>query len=106
MTGGPQIDELDAFLAIGRGRLLDPVYTFTVRKTTHWLGDPTYDLVSIGFSCTIADLYDFNYEDGDLSRHAAVLQIGYKSSHDDRRHGKIFRHQIQIDTTYHNPFIQ
>ena len=104
-TGGHQLDDLDAFFAVGRGRLLDPSYSFTVRKTTHWLREPTYDLIQIGFSCKIQDLYDFNFEDGPLSRKAATIQIGYGKGVNSRSHGHIFRHEIQINTTYQNPFV-
>ena len=104
-TGGHQLDDLDAFFAVGRGRLLDPSYSFTVRKTTHWLREPTYDLIQIGFTCKIQDLYDFNFEDGPLSRKAATIQIGYGKGGNSRSHGRIFRHEIQINTIYQNPFV-
>ena len=107
ITGGPQLSDLDAFFSIGRGRLLNyPSYSFTVRKTTHWWGEPTYDLVRIGFSCTIQDLYDFNFEDGALSKNAAGIQIGYGCGSNSRTHGQIYRHEIQINTTYENPFVR
>ena len=106
VTGGSQLEELDAFFSVGRGRLLDPRYSFTVRKTTHGLFGPTYDLVKIGFSCKIQDLYDFNFVDGALSKRAAILQIGYGSGMNSRLHGKMFRHEIQINTFYLNPFAQ
>jgi len=65
---------------------------------------PTYDLIQIGFSCRIQDLYDFNFEDGKLSRSAAALQIGFGNGNNSRSHGRIFRHEIRINTTYQNPF--
>lgn len=106
ITGGPQLDDLDAFFSIGRGRILNPSYSFTVRKTTHWWRDPTYDLTQIGFSCTIQDLYDFNFEDGALSKNAAGIQIGFGRGGNSRVHGHIYRHEIQINTTYTNPFVR
>ena len=106
ITGGPQLCDLDAFFSIGRGRILShPSYSFTVRKSTHWWGDPKYDLVQIGFTCTIQDLYDFNFEDGALSKNAAGMQIGYGNGNNSRTHGQIYRHEIQINTTYENPFV-
>ena len=105
LTGAPHLSDLDAFFSIGRGRLSNPVYTFTVRKTEN--GDNlSYDLVSIGFTGVIEDLYDFNFEDGALSQQAAILQIGYGSGQNDRQYGKIYRHRILLDTTYDNPFIR
>ncbi len=106
IVGGSQIDDLDAFFAVGRGRLLDPKYSFAVRKTTHLLREPTYELISIGFSCKIQDLYDFNFEDGLLSKSAAALQIGYGNGCNSRSHGQIYRHEIRINTTYQNPFVK
>ena len=104
VTGGHHLDDLDAFFSVGRGRILEPTYSFTVRKTTHLFRAPTYDLIQIGFSCRIQDLYDFNFEDGKLSRSAAALQIGFGNGNNSRSHGRIFRHEIRINTTYQNPF--
>lgn len=104
LTGGPQLDDLDAFFSVGRGRLVDPRYTFTVRKKISSHGIPTFELVSITFTCKIQDLYDFNFEDGALSRSAAALQIGFGNGANSRTHGQIYRHEIQINTTYQNPF--
>jgi hypothetical protein len=49
---------------------------------------------------------DFNFEDGPLSRSAAALQIGYGNGGNSRSHGQIYRHEIQINTTYQNPFVK
>lgn len=106
MSGGSQLNDLDAYLAIGRGRLKDPQYRFFVQKNEHWFRPTTYDLVRIGFSCQVSDLYDFNYEDGDLSCEAAILQIGYGKGLNGRIHGKIFSHEVNIRTEYYNPFVQ
>ncbi len=48
---------------------------------------------------------DFNFEDGPLSRSAAALQIGYGNGGNSRSHGQIYRHEIQINTTYTNTFV-
>ena len=55
---------------------------------------------------TAGDLYDFNFEDGLLSRSAAALQIGFGNGNNSRTHGRIFSHEIQINTTYQNPFAE
>ena len=106
LSGGSQLNDLDAFFAVGRGRLKDPQYRFFVQKNEHWFRPTTYDLVRIGFSCQVSDLYDFNYEDGDLSCEAAILQIGYGKGLNGRIHGKIFSHEVKIRTEYYNPFVQ
>lgn len=106
LSGGSQLNDLDAYFAIGRGRLKDPQYRFFVQKNEHWFRPTTYDLVRIGFSCQVSDLYDFNYEDGDLSCEAAILQIGYGKGLNGRIHGKIFSHEVNIRTEYYNPFVQ
>ena len=106
LTGGSQLNDLDAFFAVGRGRLKDPRYRFFVQKNEHWFRPTTYDLIRIGFSCQVSDLYDFNYEDGDLSREAAILQIGYGKGANGRCHGKIYSHEVKIRTEYYNPFVQ
>lgn len=52
-------------------------------------------------------IYDFNYEDGELSGHAAAMQIGFGNGHGGAgrdEHGKIYRVHIQIDKTYSDPF--
>ena len=97
-----QPEEFDAFATVGRGRVIDPRYQFTVRKTQ------TGTTVSkVRFFCTIEDLYDFNYEDDPLPQNAAGVQIGYGRglpSHSARNFGKIYRTQIQIVYDYNEPF--
>ena len=107
VAGSSAFEEFDAFGAIGRARVLNPKYRFTVTKRwSIWSFGYEYKVTAIDFQCRIQDLYDFNYEDSELSSHAAALQIGYANGNNqpNRTHGKIFRHEIQIRTTYHNPF--
>ena len=89
---------------MGRGRLVDPKYVFTARKRTNDRGKVVYELAQIAFTCKIQDLYDFNFEDGSLSKSAAALQIGFGNGNNSRSHGQIYRHEIRINTTYQNPF--
>lgn len=99
--------EFDAFGAIGRGRILNPRYRFTVRKEVNMFGlSTTYKVVNVRFTCTLTDLYDFNYEDGGRACEAASLQIGYGCGAEAgyRAHGKIYMHEIRIDANYENPF--
>ena len=103
VTGGAQLDNLDAFFSIGKGRIIDPSYEIVAVKRIPAIGDPSVELKEIAFSCIICDLYDFNYEDSDLSSVAATLQIGF--DHALRTHGKIYRHEVQIETVYRNPFL-
>lgn len=101
------ISEFDAFGAIGRGRILNPRYRFTVRKEVNMFGlITTYKVVNVRFVCTLTDLYDFNYEDGGRAREAASLQIGYGCGAEAgySGHGKIFMHEIRIDANYEDPF--
>ena len=103
------LDEYDAFGAIGRGRVTDLKYRFCVEKHNPLLAvSPQYRVVSIEYSCVISDLYDFNYEDGEFSRYAAGLQVGnsgtMESNSERRKHGHIYRHEIQIEATCNNPF--
>ena len=39
----------------------------------------------------------------DMSQCAATIQIGFGNGSYGRRHGRVFRHKIQINTTYRNP---
>ena len=100
ITGENQVDNLDAFFAVGRGRLENPSYGIKVKKCIPAEGNPTIELHEISFSCTILDLYDFNYEDGTLSSWAATLQIGFGNGANQHSHGRIYRHRIQINTVY------
>lgn len=102
-TDGSVLKNIDAFYAIGRGRITQPSFWISARKTGHLFGEPTYELYQVGFSCTISDLYDFNFEDGSLSRSAAILQLGYGQSNSGRNHGQIFRHQVKLNAVYTNP---
>ena len=101
-TANPAFDDFDAFGTIGRGRVLNPRYRFVVRKVVPWFGRTRYEVVRVQFQCSIEDLYDFNYEDGDLPANAAALQIGYRGN--GRNTGKIYTHHIDISTTYQSPF--
>ena len=106
LGGTDAFREYDAFGTIGRGRLLNPRYRFRVKKNEHQSSATTYDVVSISFSCELRDLYDFNFEDGNLPASAAALQIGFEAGNTPTRneHGKIFTHIIEIQGTYQNPF--
>ena len=73
-----------------------------MRKVVPWIGRTRYEVVRVQFACSIEDLYDFNYEDGELPANAAALQIGYRES--GRNTGKIYTHHIDISTTYYSPF--
>lgn len=88
------------------GRLVDPRYQFTVRRNGHIMSSDTFDVTEIRFACTITDLYDFNYEDGNLPACAAAAQIGYGAGTVSERaaHGKIFSHEIEIEAIFSDPF--
>ena len=81
-------------------------YEIVAEKRKPFLSDPIVELKEISFSCTIRDLYDFNFEDSDLSAKAATLQIGFGNGGGQRQCGAVYRHEIQIDATYLNPFLQ
>ncbi len=106
VTGGGQFDEYDAFGTIGRGRVVDPKYRFVVTKIGNaWPVPDEIKVTAIKFSCSVQDLYDFNYEDGNLPQHAAALQIGrFKECAPLRLQGTIFRHKIYINKVYECPF--
>lgn len=99
----PAFDDFDAFGTIGRGRVLNVGYRFRVRKVVPLFGPVRYEVVSVQFKCDIEDLYDFNYEDGELPSHAAALQIGFRRN--GRNKGGIYAHAIKISTTYLWPFL-
>ena len=105
---GGAFDDFDAFGTIGRGRVINPRYQFRVKKTRGFmgLGDVTYEVVAVKFACTITDLYDFNYEDGNIPARAATMQIGYGAGACDERtkHGRIFAHSIEVQIDYLDPF--
>ena len=101
------IKDFDAHATIGRGRMINPRYRFTVRKSVSLLGLlTTYEVVSVEFACVLTDLYDFNFEDGGRATKAAALQLGYGNGSVPLRmqNGKVFRHQMTIRHTYTNPF--
>lgn len=108
LTGMPTFDDFDAFATVGRGRVTDPKYRFTIQKQYSWLSGTRYVVTDVEFSCDIEDLYDFNYEDGEKSAAAAALQLGFGrgtgASLDRNSRGRIFRHTIQIRKTYPLPF--
>lgn len=111
IVGTEEFKDFDAFGAIGRGRVLNPRYQITVKKeqTGIWPFQSTvYKVSSILFECSIEDLYDFNYEDGQLPSHAAAMQIGYGrgANGSARDQGVIYRHRINILHSYPYPFDQ
>jgi hypothetical protein len=59
LEGEDAVVDHDAALAIGRGRVIDPQYSFTTRKVDN---SGNYYVDSVQFVCTLADLYDFNLE--------------------------------------------
>ena len=106
-SGTTAFYDYDAFGTVGRGRIINPRYQFTVTKMEYvWPFPAEYKVTSINFSCDIQDLYDFNYEDSALSSHGAALQIGYANGNNpsSRNYGKLYRHKISINATYRNPF--
>ncbi len=107
--GGDSFKEFDAFGVVGRGRVLDPRYQFTVTKEERgiWpLNTVVYSVSEVRFRCELEDLYDFNYESGVLPSHAAALQIGFGKgiNGSQRNYGKVYRHKIIIDHNYDYPF--
>ena len=106
LAGSSSFQDFDAFGTIGRGRVRNPRYRFTVQKESSWFS--TENVVSeVRFVCDIEDLYDFNYEDSVLTSHAAALQIGYGNGNGGggrNGHGKIYRVKIMVDKTYYDPF--
>ena len=102
-TSNPAFDDFDAFGTIGRGRVLNPRYRFTIRKVVPWIGKTRFEVVNVQFGCAVEDLYDFNYEDGELPANAAALQIGYREQ-GQRAKGKIYVHHIDILSSYDSPF--
>ena len=106
ITNGSNFEEYDAFGTVGRGRIINPRFRFTISKVGHiWPIPDEIKVTAIHFSCIIEDLYDFNYEDSDLTKHAAALQIGrFKDCPPSRRKGSVFRHKIHINTVYLSPF--
>jgi len=67
-----------------------------------------YNVSSVLFDCSVEDLYDFNYEDGQLPSHAAAMQLGYGKGANGapRDNGLIYRHRINIRKAYSYPFEQ
>jgi hypothetical protein len=111
LAGTEEFNDFDAFGVVGRGRVLGPKYQITVKKeqTGTWPFQSTvYNVSSVLFECAIEDLYDFNYEDGELPSHAAAMQIGYgKGAYGETRdQGLIYRHRINIRHAYPYPFNQ
>ncbi|MGI6496009.1 MAG: hypothetical protein ACOX5G_07965 [Kiritimatiellia bacterium] len=108
LTGRPAFDDFDAFATVGRGRVVNPRYRFTIQKQHSWLSGTQYVVTSVDFECNIQDLYDFNYEDGAKSAAAAALQLGFGrgtgASANRKSRGRIFRHTIHIRKTYNAPF--
>ncbi len=109
-AGTDQFKDFDAFGTIGRGRVRNPRYRFTVKKedTGIIFTNIEYKVSAVQFTCDVEDLYDFNYEDGTLPSHAAAMQLGWGKGANGpaRDQGKIYRHQIHLDKTYAYPFDQ
>ena len=63
-------------------------------------------MTNIRFSCALENLYDFNYEDSINASYLAEMQLGYGKGVpiNNRNHGKVFRHRINIVHDYNNPF--
>ena len=60
-SGTTAFYDYDAFGTVGRGRIINPRYQFTVTKKEYVWPLPTeYKVTSINFACDIQDLYDFN----------------------------------------------
>lgn len=107
ITDNGIIKDFDAHATVGRGRMINPRYRFTVRKSVSLLGLlTTYTVVNVEFACVLTDLYDFNFEDGGRATKAAAVQLGYGNGSTPGRtqNGKVFRHQMSIRHTYTNPF--
>ena len=110
VAGTDQFKDFDAFGTVGRGRVRNPRYQITVKKedTGIIFTNIEYKVSAVRFTCDVEDLYDFNYEDGELPSHAAAMQLGWGKGANGpaRDQGKIFRHQIRLDKTYVYPFDQ
>lgn len=106
--GSDNFENFDAFGTIARGRVISPRYRFTITK--EWsipLLTIKYTVREILFNCAVEDLYDFNYEDGNLPSHAAAAQIGYGNGSAGcgrGDHGLIYRHRLIINHLYSSPF--
>ena len=98
-------NNFEAHIAVGRGRISTPRYRFEVQKQN---GDNGvhYIVTNLIFSCTVMDLYDFNYEDGGAATYAAAVQLGFGNGTDQDRskHGRIFTHKMYILKNYPYPF--
>ena len=97
--------EFEATGTIGRGRLYAPTYQFVIQRIDNPSAPDGFQCktLAVHFSCRIEDLYDFNYEDGDLASHAAAIQI-QRGNGAGGEHGIIFKDVFFIDYTYQNPF--
>ena len=91
----------DANGSIGRGRLTNIGYQFSVEKVEAWANLAC--LESIRVVGTIEDLYDFNRESGGAASAAASLQIGHGNGSygSGRDRGKIFRTRVDVDHIFH-----
>ncbi len=103
---GGHIHEFDAHGAIGKGRLVNPSYRFTVMKAENEGGDVQYVATHVTFSCLISDLYDFNREDVGIAACAASVQLGYAAGHPGSysQYGKIYMHEVEVLKDYDWPF--
>ena len=118
LGGGDQFQEFNANGTIGRGRVSNLGYSFTIRKevNSNWFfpNSTNYVVVSARVKCRIDDLYDFNYEDGEIAAHAAAMQIRHGNGsmvsvfNDNRQtpvlEGHIFMDRIEIDHEFEFPF--
>ena len=95
----------EAYITVGRGRIVNPRYKFEVQKQNSNDG-VVYVVTNLMFGCTVMDLYDFNYEDGGAATHAAAVQLGFANGSVPLRseHGKIFTHKMHILKNYPYPF--
>lgn len=89
---------------VGRGRIIDPKYRFTVQKQNALIGSKLA-IMGVRSWGTLKDLYDFNFDEGGetaAARKAATLQIGNGNGSYgyDRAHGIIYRTQTDFDKTY------
>ena len=103
---GGHIHEFDAHGAIGKGRLVNPSYRFTVMKTENEGGEVQYAATHVTFSCLISDLYDFNREDVGIAACAASVQLGYAAGRPGgySQYGKIYMHEVEVLKDYDWPF--
>jgi len=88
--------EYDLHISFGHATITSLSITVTVNKDSY--GNLYFaGLTEAG---TLDDLYDFNYEDGNLPGRAAVLQIGWDPNITGRDAGNIFFDQVNFQETF------